>query len=198
MTLRSKCVCLYVVCAYPPHAYTRTNRFLRRDLEGRGVSTRLAPTLPGTATPTSYITRSQQNGSRTIVLYRNLPELDWDHVHHVQWGEFAWLHLEGLFCFAFHSPVCASLASSGCFFAFPSMVAHTHTSKTAPVLAHRPPVTLLMKGRQPFLRTAKMLRELASKYSFRISIELEKPGPWTDEFIPIGDVVRHCSSLLRL
>lgn len=46
-------------------------------------------------TPTSYITLNQQNGSRTIVHYRNLPELSAISFDALPLSKFEWIHFEG-------------------------------------------------------------------------------------------------------
>lgn len=47
------------------------------------------------ATPTSYITVNETNGSRTIIHYRDLPELDFSHFNALPIERFDWLHFEG-------------------------------------------------------------------------------------------------------
>ncbi len=44
--------------------------------------------------PTSYINLNQRNGSRTIVHYRDLPELDFQHFCTIPLQHFDWLHFE--------------------------------------------------------------------------------------------------------
>lgn len=46
-------------------------------------------------TPTSYITLSQHNGSRTIVHYRDLPEFRLTDFQRIDLAAFDWLHFEG-------------------------------------------------------------------------------------------------------
>jgi len=45
--------------------------------------------------PTSYITLSQNTGSRTIVHHRDCPELDFDHFKSLNLDQFDWIHFEG-------------------------------------------------------------------------------------------------------
>ena len=45
--------------------------------------------------PTSYVSLSQQNGSRTIVHYRDLPEYDFAHFRLIDLHRYHWLHFEG-------------------------------------------------------------------------------------------------------
>lgn len=69
-------------------------RRIEQDLLERGVSTRHCPRRAGKA-PTSYILLNEASGSRTIVHYRDLPELDYDHFTGVPVERFDWLHFEG-------------------------------------------------------------------------------------------------------
>lgn len=68
---------------------------IRADLAGHGVGTRFCPTHSHGHSPTSAITLNDSNGSRTIVHYRDLPELAASDVRKVPWAEFDWFHLEG-------------------------------------------------------------------------------------------------------
>lgn len=45
--------------------------------------------------PTSYITLNQQNGSRTIVHYRDCPEYSVDYFKNIDLSGFDWVHFEG-------------------------------------------------------------------------------------------------------
>ncbi len=45
--------------------------------------------------PTSYILLNQQNGSRTITHYRDLPEFSFKDFQTIELSDFDWLHLEG-------------------------------------------------------------------------------------------------------
>jgi ketohexokinase len=45
--------------------------------------------------PTSYVTLNEQNGTRTIVHFRDLPELNADHFQQIELEQFDWLHFEG-------------------------------------------------------------------------------------------------------
>ncbi len=68
---------------------------VRADLTARGIDTRHAVPMPGSVTPTSYIALSQATGSRTIVHYRDLPELDSDAFGRVPLDNLGWIHFEG-------------------------------------------------------------------------------------------------------
>lgn len=50
---------------------------------------------PGHTTPTSYITLNKLNGSRTIVHYRDLPEMSAGNFKKCSLGQFDWIHFEG-------------------------------------------------------------------------------------------------------
>lgn len=67
---------------------------LRAALQRAGVDLRYCPQRHG-ATPTSYITLSAASGSRTIVHYRDLPELNPSDFTCLPLEEFDWLHFEG-------------------------------------------------------------------------------------------------------
>jgi ketohexokinase len=45
--------------------------------------------------PTSYVTLNEQNGTRTIVHYRDIPELNANHFQQVELEQFDWFHFEG-------------------------------------------------------------------------------------------------------
>lgn len=50
---------------------------------------------PGWKMPTSYIVHNTENGSRTIVHYRDLPEYDAESFFRIDLGPYDWLHFEG-------------------------------------------------------------------------------------------------------
>ena len=68
---------------------------IEADLANHGVSTRYCRRIEGGKSPTSYICLNQQNGSRTIVHYRDLPELDYAHFAEIPFEACDWLHFEG-------------------------------------------------------------------------------------------------------
>ncbi len=68
--------------------------WLRRQLEREGVGIRYCPVCAGTS-PTSYVTHNARNGSRTIIHYRDLPELAPEHLDAVPLSVFDWFHFEG-------------------------------------------------------------------------------------------------------
>jgi len=65
------------------------------DLEGRGVRTDTASRREAGKSPTSYITLSRATGSRTIVHYRDLPELDAAAFAALDLTPYRWVHFEG-------------------------------------------------------------------------------------------------------
>ncbi len=54
--------------------------------------------IQGAITPTSYITLNSQNGSRTIVHYRDLAELNFAQFDDIKLDGFNWCHFEGRNC----------------------------------------------------------------------------------------------------
>lgn len=67
---------------------------LRDALQSAGVDLRHCPQRHG-ATPTSYITLSAANGSRTIIHHRNLPELEVEDIARIPLEDYDWVHFEG-------------------------------------------------------------------------------------------------------
>ncbi len=68
---------------------------LKKALEERHIDTRLIQRFIQGSTPTSYVQINQQNGSRTIVHYRDLPEVSFEHFAKIEVEAFDWLHFEG-------------------------------------------------------------------------------------------------------
>ncbi len=69
--------------------------FIRADLAARGIDCTHAKVCRGGTTPTSCITLSRATGSRTIVHYRDLPELDDAAFTRIPLDGLDWLHCEG-------------------------------------------------------------------------------------------------------
>lgn len=69
--------------------------FIDADLRSRGIETADAARIPGGSTPTSYCVISRATASRTIVHYRDLPELDAGTFERVPLAGLDWIHLEG-------------------------------------------------------------------------------------------------------
>jgi len=65
------------------------------DLAGRGIDTRSCVRHRGGRTPTSYVLLSRATGSRTIVHYRDLPELTAAEFARMPLEGFDWIHFEG-------------------------------------------------------------------------------------------------------
>lgn len=70
-------------------------RRITDSMDRCGIDYRQAPVVAGAKVPTSYITLSRRTGSRTIVHYRDLPELRLDDFARVRLDELDWLHFEG-------------------------------------------------------------------------------------------------------
>ncbi len=68
---------------------------IRQDLEANGVNYHTCQTFQGGTTPTSYIILSRERGSRSIVHYRDLPELDVETFRRCELSQYAWVHFEG-------------------------------------------------------------------------------------------------------
>ncbi|WP_296806044.1 PfkB family carbohydrate kinase [Thiocapsa sp.] len=65
------------------------------DLAGHGIEAKDAVRVPGGTTPISSILLSRAGGSRTIVHFRDLPELSADDFGRVSLDGLAWVHFEG-------------------------------------------------------------------------------------------------------
>ena len=72
-----------------------SSQAIRANLAQCQVNIQHCTTISGTTTPTSYIVLNQTNGSRTIVHYRDLPELDYASFQKCQLDQYQWLHFEG-------------------------------------------------------------------------------------------------------
>ncbi|MGB1111130.1 MAG: PfkB family carbohydrate kinase [Gammaproteobacteria bacterium] len=68
---------------------------VRDQFEHEGIDFAGCPRREGGRTPTSYICSSQQTGSRTIVHYRDLPELSYSDFARVDLKGVGWVHFEG-------------------------------------------------------------------------------------------------------
>ncbi len=76
-----------------------SSQFIESTLQAQGIELDLAQKIEHTVTPTSYILRNIQNGSRTITHYRQLPELDADILlQTIDLNEFDWVHAEARNC----------------------------------------------------------------------------------------------------
>ncbi len=68
---------------------------LLKGFKERKLSTAHIQTFIQGKTPSSFITLNQENGHRTIVHYRELPEVTFEHFAKITVEEFDWLHFEG-------------------------------------------------------------------------------------------------------
>ena len=64
------------------------------DLNNFEINCKHVAQIKNSATPTSYITLNQKNGSRTIVHYRHLDELSFSAFKNISLNEFDWIHFE--------------------------------------------------------------------------------------------------------
>jgi ketohexokinase len=71
------------------------SRVIIEDLKRYFVDMSYCQRIAGSTTPVSYITLNQRNGSRTIVHYRDLPELSAENVTNIPLTGINWIHLEG-------------------------------------------------------------------------------------------------------
>ena len=68
---------------------------IRAELAQFAVDMGAVRTIAGGHAPTSYIALSRENGSRTIVHYRDLPEYSCEDFQRVDLASVQWLHFEG-------------------------------------------------------------------------------------------------------
>jgi len=68
------------------------------ELAQRNIDTSLCPVQKNSTTPTSYITSSTLNGSRSIIHYRNLNELSAADFTIIELSNYDWLHFEARNC----------------------------------------------------------------------------------------------------
>lgn len=73
-------------------------RQIQEKLAQRGIDLSPAQVLGFGHAPTSYITLNRQNGSRTILHYRDLPEFDLNAFLRIDLTPFDWQHFEGRHC----------------------------------------------------------------------------------------------------
>jgi len=70
-------------------------QLIRADLAQHNIDTKAVRVLPSGKVPTSYITLSQETGSRTIVHHRDLPEYSYEHFCTIDLSQYDWVHFEG-------------------------------------------------------------------------------------------------------
>jgi len=68
---------------------------IKQDLDYYNINTQSCLQLNSGKMPTSYITSSQQTGSRSIVHYRDLPEFSFDDFLKIDLSHYDWVHFEG-------------------------------------------------------------------------------------------------------
>ena len=76
-------------------AQDSTANWLLQQLSKLQISTRLCIQKSGYSTAESSIWLNRQNGSRTIVHHRNLPELSLNDLLNIPLQQYRWLHFEG-------------------------------------------------------------------------------------------------------
>ncbi|MDX1812629.1 MAG: PfkB family carbohydrate kinase, partial [Gammaproteobacteria bacterium] len=69
-------------------------KYITDDLTRNKINFDHCLTLNEGKVPTSYITLNEQNGSRTIVHYRDLPELNFEAFQKIPLADFDWIHFE--------------------------------------------------------------------------------------------------------
>ncbi|KUJ71713.1 PfkB family carbohydrate kinase [Thiomicrospira sp. WB1] len=68
---------------------------LKQGLEARSINTDHIQRFLQGATPTSYVIRNRETGSRTITHFRDLPEVSFDFFAKIEIENWDWLHFEG-------------------------------------------------------------------------------------------------------
>ncbi|RDH82400.1 MAG: ketohexokinase [endosymbiont of Galathealinum brachiosum] len=68
------------------------------QLNERKINTDLCPVHNNSSTPTSYITLNSHNGSRSIIHYRDLTELQASYYIKLNLSQYNWLHFESRDC----------------------------------------------------------------------------------------------------
>lgn len=69
--------------------------FIHQDISRRDIEFDESMIIDDSVTPTSYITLNRENGSRTIVHYRDLAELTMAQFDRLDLGGYHWFHFEG-------------------------------------------------------------------------------------------------------
>ena len=72
-----------------------SSKLIARDLEAFGINHSGCEIHQAGTTPTSYITLNKHNGSRTIVHYRDLPEMSATTFENFAIEKIDWIHFEG-------------------------------------------------------------------------------------------------------
>ena len=71
------------------------SQIIVNDLNAHGINHSACEIHSGSVSPTSYITLNSKNGSRTIVHYRDLPEMSADTFKRIDPANYDWIHFEG-------------------------------------------------------------------------------------------------------
>ena len=71
-----------------------SGRLIQQHFENTGIVFDKSLIVSNSKTPTSYISLNRENGSRTIVHFRDLPELSAQQFNHIDLDGFDWLHFE--------------------------------------------------------------------------------------------------------
>ena len=72
-----------------------SGKLISKDLEKFNVRFNIKNIVKNSSSPTSYITVNTNNGSRTIIHYRDLPEITFDKFDKINLSDFDWFHFEG-------------------------------------------------------------------------------------------------------
>lgn len=76
-------------------AHDDESDWLKKQLSEVGISTELCKRYPEYSTPTSSVWLNRQSGTRTIVHYRDLPELTLSDLKDITLDNYRWIHFEG-------------------------------------------------------------------------------------------------------
>jgi ketohexokinase len=68
---------------------------IRQELELAGIDFSDCPVEPDSCSPVSWVIRNRQNGSRTIIHHRHLPELSFEQFAAISLDQYQWVHFEG-------------------------------------------------------------------------------------------------------
>lgn len=81
-----------------PFADDAAADFIQAELRAQQIDISHCPSQPASATPTSYITLGRATGSRSIVHYRRLDELDAQQFAQLPLPDYDWCHFEARNC----------------------------------------------------------------------------------------------------
>lgn len=69
--------------------------WVRKDLQSHSVDMSAVVSVEDSTMPTSYVTLNQQNGSRTIIHFRDMIEYSHEYFESIELADFDWIHFEG-------------------------------------------------------------------------------------------------------